>query len=332
MIDQDLHKVCPVCGGEYRFDVERCADCGVPLVHPQEIALRDARELPRSPVLVPLRTAPIDWVQALAGDLERQGIRYRIDRRRAREEGLLTLHVRRQDWQAAKEMDEARARIEEPSRPENVIEPRALRQEVPSYKVCPQCGGEYRLDIERCADCGTVLVLPAEGMTGEEEEEADERPQPGSGLVEAPPFDGPLHELPPSDDLVCVSCRYVNTLHQLSQALDEAGIFHRLEPAPYGSREVGCLLVLPADADAAADIDDGFTGPPLDGDDPPAELTVCPACGATHSLNAKECGVCGLGFGSEGLLASTCYRCGAAVWLTASRCPNCGVAQAFGGS
>ena len=316
MINQDLHKVCPVCDGEYRFDVDRCADCGVPLVHPQEIATRDARELPRSPGHVPLRTAPIDWARALARDLERQGIRYRIDRRRAREEGLLTFYVRRQDWPAAEEVDEARARIEEPSGPADVAEPRELRQAAPSYKVCPHCGGEYRLDIERCADCGTELVLPANGTA--EEEEAEE------GLESDPAFDGaflftgPRYELPPSDDLVCVCCRYVSALRQLSLAFDEARISHRLEPAPYGPPNVGCILVLPADADAAEEIDNGLSGPPLEG---PALFNAL-----SQSLEDQEVCDDGLDLGSEGLLASTCRRCGATLWLTAPRCPNCGAA------
>lgn len=316
MIDQDLHKVCPVCDGEYRYDIERCADCGVPLVHPQEIALRDARELPPSPVLVLLCSAPIDWVQALAGDLERQGVRYRIDRRRAREEGLLTLYVRRQDWQAAKEVDEERARIEEPSLPEDITEPRELRQEAPSYKVCPQCGGEYRLDIERCADCGTWLVLPANGTA--EEEEAAELLEMDPAFEGAVLFTGPRYELPPSDDLVCLCCRYVSSLRQLSLALDEAKISHRLEPAPYGPPNIGCILVLPADADTAEEIDNGLSSPTLEG---PALFSAL-----SQSLEDQEIRDEGLDLGSEGLLASTCRRCGATLWLTASRCPNCGVA------
>jgi predicted RNA-binding Zn-ribbon protein involved in translation (DUF1610 family) len=326
MIEQDLHKVCPVCDGEYRYDIERCADCGVPLVHPQEIALRDARELPSSPVLVLLCSAPIDWVQALARDLERQGVRYRIDRRRAREEGLLTLYVRRQDWQAAKEVGEERARIEEPFRHEDVAEPRELRREAPSYKVCPQCGGEYRLDIKRCADCGTVLVLPANGTA--EEEEAEEGLASDLAFEGAVLFTGPRYELPPSDDLVCLCCRYVSALRKLSLLLDEARIFHRLEPAPYGARNIGCILVLPADANAAEKIDNGFSAPPLEGPalfGPPFESPLLLKV-LSQSQADQEVRDDGLELGSEGLLSSTCRRCGATLWLTAPRCPNCGVA------
>ena len=181
------------------------------------------------------------------------------------------------------------------------------------YKVCPVCDGEYRFDIERCADCGVPLVHPQEIAL----RDARERP-PSPGLDEAVLFTGPRYELPPSDDLVCLCCRYVSALRRLSLALDEARISHRLEPAPYGPPNVGCILVLPADANAAEEVDNGLSGLPLEG---PALFNAL-----SQSLEEQEVRDDGLELGSEGLLASTCRRCGATLWLTAPRCPNCGVA------
>lgn len=185
-------------------------------------------------------------------------------------------------------------------------------------KVCPVCDGEYRFDIERCADCGVPLVHPQEIALrdAEEEEAADLGSDPAfEGAVL---FTGPRYELPPSDDLVCLCCRYVSSLRQLSLALDEARISHRLEPAPYGAPNVGCILVLPADANAAEEVDNGLSGPPLEG---PALFNAL-----SQSLEDQDVRDDGLDLGSEGLLASTCRRCGATLWLTAPRCPNCGVA------
>src|SRR4029453_7660659 len=104
-MNKELYKVCPEGGGEYQYTVATCVDCGVPLVFPEEIARRDASELRLSPGLVRVRTAPILWVRALAADLARAGIPYAVDRRRAREEGFLSLYVHPRDREAAAELD-----------------------------------------------------------------------------------------------------------------------------------------------------------------------------------------------------------------------------------
>lgn len=327
MIDHDLHKVCPECGGEYRLEVEQCADCGVPLAFPEEIAAREARELRPSPWLILLRTAPIAWVRALASDLDKQGIPYRIDRRSVREDGLLTLSVRSQDRQAAKGIDEARWRIEEPDSFAAAASPDAtgLRREPPSFKVCPVCGGEYRPDATACADCGSALVFPDEDEeegagAGEQETEAWRETDPD--LVESFPYAGTLYELPPSDDLVCVCCRTVRQVQRLSLELDRVQVPHRLDPAPFGDRSVNCLYVLPPDGDRAAAMDDALWSVPLEGSDP-AELSTCPACGKAYPPGARECNGCGLVVGPGPDLDRTCPRCGAVIGVAVLHCPNC---------
>jgi ribosomal protein L40E len=341
-MDQERYKVCPECAGEYRPEIERCADCDVPLVGPEEITARDARELPLTRGLVALRTAPIAWVRALAQDLAGQAIPYGIDRGAARSEGLLTLYVRRQDLEEAAAVDAARRRIEDPlgeeeeeeagEEPANVV---PIRAEEPSYKVCPRCGGEYRLDAERCADCGVELVFPdaapavAARLDLPQEEAEDDLP-----------FAGPLHELPPSDDEVCVCCRSTRALLHLSRELDTAEIAHRVEVASHGSSVnmgaggsagtsitfFGCLYVLPAHGDAAAAIDaELFGGVSVEA--AAAELTVCPACGTPRPPGALECSECGLVLGSDTEavgLDPICPRCGAVVGTGGAHCPNCG--------
>jgi ribosomal protein L40E len=315
-MELDLFKVCPVCAGEYRLEIERCADCDVPLVDPEQLALRDARELPLSSGLVALRSASIPWALALAADLNRQSIRYRIDRRHAREDGLLTVCVRRQDWKAAQAVDAARERIEAPDEPER-------EDEAADYKVCPRCDGEYRLDAAICADCGIELVFPGDLSEDWAEELADPEPDPPSL-----PFAGPLHKLSPSDDLVCICCRHLRSLVVLSGALDDAGIAHCLE-ALRSKKGAACLYVRPIDGDAAAEIDARLVSEPLVLDDPElrAELTVCPACGASHALGATECRDCGLVVGgTPDVVDRTCARCGAVIGFATPTCPNCGVA------
>jgi hypothetical protein len=336
MFEQEPVKVCPECAGEYRPEIERCADCGVPLVHPEEIAARDARELPRSPGLVAVRTAPIDQARALAADLAREGIRYHVDRRRAREEGVLAVYVRRQDAEAAKAIAEARAQREAPFDTDAWEEerPAVPRREAPSYKVCPECFGEYRLDIERCADCGIVLVFPedvpsvVDGEVDEEDEEEGQEPE--RDFPDELPIIGPLHALPASDDLVCVCCRLQQYFPRLSLALDEAGIPHRFEPAPFAPPKdrIGCLYVQPADGDAAAAVDAGLGSVNVDDPDLRAELAVCPGCGTPRAPGAIVCGNCELqlGFGPDFVADRLCTRCGAVVGVAVTRCPNCAAA------
>jgi len=318
-MDLDLYKVCPVCAGEYRPEIELCADCEVPLVDPEQIARRDARELPLSSGLVALRSASIPWSLALAADLDRQSIRYRIDRRRAGEDGLLTVCVRRQDWKAAQAVDATRARIEAPDEPEMGVE-------TADFKVCPRCDGEYRLDAKICADCGVELVFPADPSEDWEEPLAE----PDLDLPPALPFAGPLRKLPPSDDLVCLCCRPLSALEVLSGALDDAGIAHRLEPLLAKRKfAAACLYVLAADGDAAAAVEAELSNRSLVTDDPElrAELTVCPACGTPHSLGATECRGCGLIVGGDLTFEDrTCSRCGAVIGFATPDCPNCGVA------
>jgi hypothetical protein len=122
------------------------------------------------------------------------------------------------------------------------------------YKVCPECGGEYRLEILRCPDCDVDLKTAlAERQVAEEPEELyDELPteeeKQSAFIMPAPP----RHEIPASDDLVCLCCGALSELAALWPALDDAGIGHRIERAPYRKFDADCCLYLrPEDCDAA---------------------------------------------------------------------------------
>ena len=287
---------------------------------PEDVAARDARELTPSPALALLRTASIAWVRALAADLQKQGIRYAIDRKQARNQGLLALMVRRQDLHAAEAVDEAREQIEGPSERDldEFDDFEGSDGEAASsatYKVCPRCGGEYRLDIERCADCEVALVFP--GDEPEPEELIDLEP-PAEFL-----FTGPLR-VASGDDLVCICCRPVSALQALSFALNDAGIAHRLDPVLGRKARAGCLYVLEADGDAAAALDVELSSVPLgDVSTLPADLAGCPACDTPRSFGATECRGCGLVLGPGAGVDRTCSYCGAVIALETPRCPNC---------
>jgi RNA polymerase subunit RPABC4/transcription elongation factor Spt4 len=317
-MNDDPEKLCPECGGEYLDNVEVCVDCEVPLVSPQEIVERDDRELRLAPSLVLLCTAPIQWIRSLAADLEEAGIPYAIDRREARREGRLSLFVRRKDREAAAELDGERLRLDrleaddepaEDDREEEVLEA--------DYKVCPRCGGEFRSEIERCADCGVDLVRPGVLQQAEKEEETI----PEKPVVDALPFpDPPRHEIPPSDELVCLLCGPFLYLSGLSAALDDAGIGHRLERGPYErSINQACLYLHPENCAAAERVwGEDATAKKLGF----ADGQTCEACGASLPEKATACPNCDLRF--DGVHETPCDHCGAILLAADTICPNCG--------
>ncbi len=328
MMNDDPYKVCPECGGDYQYAANVCADCDVPLVLPEEIAERDARELPLRPGLSLVRTAPILWIRALAADLEQAGIPCAIDRSEARSEGLLSLYVRRKDREEAANLDDARMEIDPLEMDDEPAEDdRKEQAPEPDYKVCPQCGGEFRMEIERCADCGVDLVKPGEEAAGEDdpgsEEVPEEFPEEEEPEQKAPTFpDPPRHEIPASDDLVCLCCGPFPVLAGLSAKLDDAGIRHRMERGPYErSSTSACLYLRLEDCDAAERLwDEARTAD----EDLAADQRICPACGTSLPLGASDCPECDLSF--DVVSEVTCSHCGAILVGAGKRCPNCGSA------
>ena len=316
-MNQDFYKVCPECGGEYQYTAATCIDCDVPLVFPEEIARRDDRELRLVPGLVRLHAGPILEIRALASDLAREGIPYAVDRRQAREQGLLSLYVRRQDLATAKPWadgdgaDDSLAAAAEPMRED---------RDDPAYKVCPECGGEYRPEIERCADCGALLVKPSEaadrskdGSEGRQDD-YDVYEERLAATTFPPP---PRYELPASDDLVCLYCGAFFFVADLSARLDTAAIAHRIELGPFERLKTrACLYLRPMDCDAAERL---MREPASEAS---ADDRTCPACGVTVLRTAETCPACGLGFLDPEM---TCPHCGAIVADWSTGCPNCGL-------
>ncbi len=324
MTDDDPIKVCPECGGEYQLTASVCVDCGVPLVLPEEIAEREARELRLRPSLVLVRTAPILWIRALAADLEWARIPYAIDRRKVRDEGLLSLYVKREDREAAAALDGARLKTDplemddEPSEEERE-EDLSREEDEEDYKVCPECGADFRPEIERCAYCGVELVKPGKDEDPDPEELSEEVSQ-GKAEERLTFPHPPRHEIPASDDLVCLCCGSFSFLTSLSAKLDEAGIGHRIELGPYETSATNaCLYLDPEDCDtaeeiwdAANDADEDFT----------SDGRTCSACGTSLPRNAPDCPECGLSF--DIVPEVTCRHCGAILVGAGKRCPNCG--------
>ena len=209
-------------------------------------------------------------------------------------------------------------------------------------KVCPRCGSEYQLWVERCLDCDVPLVHGREGQ--------------GAAAV---PEGAPVEEALPPD---CVHLRTaaVDWIRRLSEDLDEAGIPHWVTP-PEWRRDPG-VYVLPSDQEAASRIDreryamevpdvgevEARPKRPAPRREPSPEdsrIKVCPSCGGEYQLWAERCADCGVPLvrpwdvdparesrprAAAPVLAppddpTACPACGERLPEGALECPGCGL-------
>jgi hypothetical protein len=158
------------------------------------------------------------------------------------------------------------------------------------YKLCPECHEEYTLAASRCADCDVDLVHGDELALEAEELEA----------------------FPPASELECVRVAPIAWIRALSEALQQGGVVHRVEPASAGDAPEGQrpdvfgdiqlfgLYVRIEHASKARELDDSIAAQVLPEEAPAleeGEEESCPACGAALAANLTECPECGLRFG-----------------------------------
>jgi hypothetical protein len=158
------------------------------------------------------------------------------------------------------------------------------------YKICPECHEEYTLVATRCADCDVDLVHGDEFALEEEELEA----------------------FPPASELECVRVAPIAWIRALSEALQQGGVVHRVEPASaddapegqrpdvFGNVQLFGLYVRIEHASTARELDDSIAAQVLPEEAPTleeGEEETCPACGTGLAANVTECPDCGLLFG-----------------------------------
>jgi hypothetical protein len=159
----------------------------------------------------------------------------------------------------------------------------------PGYKLCPECRGEYTQAVTRCVDCDVDLV--SSGALAQVDEE--------------------VAAFPPASELDCVRVAPLAWIRALSEALQQGGVAHRIEPAesedaPEGQRpdvfgdvQLFGLYLRSEDAGPARELD-GTIAARLLPEEAPAlehdEEEACPACGSALAADATECPECGLSF------------------------------------
>lgn len=148
-------------------------------------------------------------------------------------------------------------------------------------KICPDCGDEYQPHIEKCADCGAILLLPGECSKAQEEQEQTEETA--------------------VEDSVKVMEGELGWMNELRTVLLEAGIPCMLH-SDVGCRKGCCgdtvqLKVSPEDLERSRDAIEEY----LMELDPDLRMVKemlgkgkCPACGSPIKQDDRECPDCGL--------------------------------------
>lgn len=179
-------------------------------------------------------------------------------------------------------------------------------------KRCPECREDYLPHVERCADCGAVLVSSD-----------DEAPDAGAPEEESP--------LPPGEYRLLLASDRAAELDPLVQRLASAKVPAKVSVSRRGTgfelrvrdeeraRAVELLHdVVGRAAAAEAALEQHF-------DAERGGYALCPACESSLPAGATECAECGLLLGGE---APTCEGCGVEIDPTAARCGSCGHAVA----
>jgi RNA polymerase subunit RPABC4/transcription elongation factor Spt4 len=155
------------------------------------------------------------------------------------------------------------------------------------YRICPSCHDEYTATTSRCAECNVELVAES-----------------------ALPPEEPSEAFPPPSELTCIRVAPLPWIRALSEALEQKGVAHRVEPArvtdaPEGQRaesfgdvDLFGLYVRERDADPVRKLDAAIAVDVL-----PEEVLdrsqgeeACPACGTVLHSESDECPDCGIAF------------------------------------
>jgi uncharacterized OB-fold protein len=148
-------------------------------------------------------------------------------------------------------------------------------------KICPDCEAEYLPHIEKCADCGAVLLMPEEYRKAQEERER-------------------IEEMTLAN-MVVVREGDLEWLCELREVLIDAGIPCAVDSdAGCGKGCCGttCRLVVSSDdlERARERIEEYYmeVSPELRASNELLNEGKCPACGSSVGTGERECPDCGL--------------------------------------
>ncbi len=170
----------------------------------------------------------------------------------------------------------------------------------PDLKYCPQCGDEYRWEIEKCASCGKTLITGQQRIALDNERRRRYENRPTA--------------LSASDDLVNIRQGSLADIKELERLLNAEKIAALIVSDDEDGCGKGCcastfyLQVRREDAQEAVEVlsadfrkttaldqhDTTYAGSVFN---PMADEAVCPACGYRFSTSSNTCPDCGLCLG-----------------------------------
>jgi uncharacterized OB-fold protein len=152
------NRICPECGSEYLPHIEKCADCGAPLLLPEELvkAQEEKKRLMERAIEneAVVREGDLDWMRELYAVLIDTGIPCSI---RSDEGCGKSCHGTHRLVVSPGDAERAQERIEEYFM-EMHPEIRTSR-ELASEGRCPACGSPVGAGDRECPDCGLALVI-----------------------------------------------------------------------------------------------------------------------------------------------------------------------------
>jgi hypothetical protein len=160
--------VCPQCEAEYLASAIECVECGVALVHPEQLATAEVEELPPASELTCIRAASVAWTRALSERLSDAGIPHRVEamregadddddsvRKRPNFRLPCGVYVRPGDSERAARIDADFMRSQIPDLPEG----HEISGGGEDAEACPACGERVSFDTTECPSCGLMLSV-----------------------------------------------------------------------------------------------------------------------------------------------------------------------------
>jgi hypothetical protein len=159
-------------------------------------------------------------------------------------------------------------------------------------KLCPECHTEYYPHIERCADCGALLLSPEDYQAAKEVKQEEKKVQEQEEISNYEGLEAPV---------VAVRQGSIKWIDELFSVLIDANI-NCLVNADDGCKKGGCgstcrLLVSFKDFKKAHELIEEYCRqihPEIEASEELFRQGKCPACGSPVGQGASECADCGL--------------------------------------